>query len=199
MMHAYAKPAGNGPGARPPGILQPGTPAPDFGLPTTPDQRIRLRDFRGRRVILAFYPADWSPVCGDQMVLYNELLPEFKRHNAELLGASVDGVWCHIAFAKHNRFGFPLLADFEPKGEAARAYGVYRDHEGISERALFVIDEQGIIHWSYLSPIGVNPGADGILAALEELDSRQASDGSLQEHAHGYSNQDQHAAYAARQ
>jgi peroxiredoxin len=196
MMHAYDKPAGNGAAVRPPGILQPGMPAPDFGLPTTPDQRISLRDFRGRRAILAFYPADWSPVCGDQMVLYNEVLQEFKRHNAELLGCSVDGVWCHIAFAKQNRFGFPLLADFEPKGEVARGYGVYRDHEGISERALFVIDEQGIIRWSYLSPIGVNPGAEGILAALEELDSRQAPAISHQEHNHGYANQ--HAAHAAR-
>jgi peroxiredoxin len=197
MMRDYARAAVDGSEPRPPGILQAGEVAPDFGLPTTPDQRLNLRDFRGRRLVLAFYPADWSPVCGDQMVLYNELLPEFKRHGAELLGSSVDGVWCHIAFAKHNRFRFPLLADFQPKGGTARAYGVYRDHEGISERALFVIDEQGIIRWSYLSPIGVNPGADGILAALEELDRGQTSV-THKDDTNGYANHHQLTAHAAR-
>lgn len=197
MMRDYARAAGDGAEPRPPGILQAGEVAPDFGLPTTPDQRVCLRDFRGRRLVLAFYPADWSPVCGDQMVLYNELLPEFKRHGAELLGSSVDGVWCHIAFAKHNRFRFPLLSDFQPKGETARAYGVFRDHEGISERALFVIDEQGIIRWSYLSPIGVNPGADGILAALEELDVGQTSV-TPKDDTDGYANHHQRTAHAAR-
>jgi len=120
-------------------------------------------------VILAFYPADWSPVCGDQMVLYNEILPEFQRHGAELLGISVDGAWCHLAFAQQRRLHFPLLADFEPKGAVARRYGVYRDGDGTTERALFVIDGDGVVRWSYLSPIGVNPGADGILRALETL------------------------------
>ena len=153
--------------------LGPGTPAPDFKLPTTPDQSVSLSDLRGRPVILAFYPADWSPVCGDQVVLYNELLPEFHRLNAELLGISVDGVWCHLAFAKDRKLRFPLLSDFEPKGGVARSYGAYRHQDGISERALFVIDEQGTIHWSYVSPIGVNPGADGILTALETLPSKK--------------------------
>jgi peroxiredoxin len=118
-------------------------------------------------VILVFYPADWSAVCGDQVVLYNEILPVFNEYNAQLLGISVDGVWCHKAFAQSRNLDFPLLSDFEPKGAVARAYGVYREEDGTSERALFVIDAKGIIRWSYVSPIGVNPGADGILAALE--------------------------------
>jgi peroxiredoxin len=150
-------------------ILPPGTPAPSFTLSSTPDQRVSLEDFRGQPVILAFYPADWSPVCSDQMAVYNEVLPEFRRHNAALLGISVDGVWCHAAFAQHRHLHFPLLADFEPKGAVSRAYHAYRSQDGFSERALFVLDGDGIIRWSHLSPVGVNPGADGILEALESL------------------------------
>ena len=150
-------------------ILSAGTPAPEFSLHVTPDQKLSLSELRGRPVILAFYPADWSPVCGDQMALYNEILPEFKKNGAELLGISVDGVWCHDAFAKDRHLHFPLMADFEPKGAVARAYAAYREQEGTSERALFVIDKNGVITWSYLSPVAVNPGADGILRALEEL------------------------------
>ena len=149
--------------------LRAGTPAPDFSLHSTPDQTVALSDFRGRPVVLAFYPADWSPVCGDQMALYNEILSEFRQFNAELIGISVDGIWCHLAFAENRRLHFPLLADFEPKGGVARQFGVYRDHEGTSERALFVIDPEGVIRWSYVSPVGINPGADGILRALEAL------------------------------
>ena len=151
------------------GILAPGTRAPDFTLHVTPDQTLSLQELRGRPVILAFYPADWSPVCGDQMALYNEMLSEFQRYDAELVGISVDGAWCHDAFAKDRHLHFPLLADFEPKGEVARKYGAYRESEGVTERALFVIDKNGVITWSYRSPVAVNPGADGILQALEEL------------------------------
>ena len=149
--------------------LPPGTKAPDFELPTTPDNTTSLAQFRGLPVILAFYPADWSPVCSDQMALYQEVLPEFQKFNAKLLGISVDGVWCHLAFAKDRNLRFPLLCDFEPKGEVARAYQVYRAEEGTSERALYVIDPEGIVRWSYVSPVSVNPGADGILRALENL------------------------------
>jgi peroxiredoxin len=149
--------------------LEPGTKAPDFTLHSTPDQTVSLSEFAGRPVILAFYPADWSPVCGDQMALYNEILPEFQRHHAEIIGISVDGAWCHAAFAHDRKLHFPLLSDFEPKGAIARAYGVFREHEGVCERALFVIDAEGVIRWSYVSPVGVNPGAEGIIAALEEL------------------------------
>src|SRR5258705_3705969 len=154
--------------------LPAGTEAPDFTLRSTPDQGVTLSEFRGQPVIIAFYPADWSPVCGDQMALYNEILPEFQKLGAGLVGISVDGAWCHAAFAKDRKLHFPLLADFEPKGAVARKYGVYRNAEGISERALFVIDANGVIRWSYVSPVGVNPGADGILAALEALPKKRS-------------------------
>jgi peroxiredoxin len=130
---------------------------------------VSLAELRGQPVILAFYPEDWSPVCSDQMALYQEVLPEFRKFNAELIGISVDSVWCHLAFAKDRNLHFPLLSDFEPKGAVARSYHVYRTKEGTSERALFVIDADGIVRWSYISPVGVNPGADGILHALQSL------------------------------
>jgi peroxiredoxin len=152
-----------------PQILPPGTPAPDFALNATPDQVLRLSELRGRPIILAFYPADWSPVCGDQVALYNEILSEFHEYGAELLGISVDGVWCHAAFARDRHLHFPLLSDFEPKGSVARLYGAYREEDGTSERALFVLDGDGVIRWSFCSPIAVNPGADGILNALDSV------------------------------
>jgi peroxiredoxin len=150
-------------------ILSPGTEAPDFQLRSGPDEKISLSDLRGKPVVLVFYPADWSPVCGDQLALYNEVLPEFQKHEAQLVGISVDGVWCHAAYAKERNLRFPLLADFEPKGSVSRTYGAYFEEAGLSQRALFVIDKDGIIRWSYLSPIRENPGADGILEALEGL------------------------------
>lgn len=150
-------------------LLQPGVFAPEFALMATPDQRLRLRELRGNPAILVFYPADWSPVCGDQLALYNEILDEFRHHHALLVGISVDGVWSHREFAAQRRLRFPLLSDFEPKGAVARRYGVYREGDGYSERALFLLDGEGLIRWSYLSPVGVNPGADGILSALECL------------------------------
>ena len=149
--------------------LAAGTIAPDFSLLSTPDQRLSLAELRGKPVVLAFYPADWSPVCGDQLGLYNELREEFAKFDAVLLGLSVDGAWCHAAFAKDRRYHFSLLADFEPKGEVARRYGVYREKDGFAERALFVLDKEGVIRWSYVSPVGINPGSDGILTALEAL------------------------------
>jgi peroxiredoxin len=153
--------------------LQPGRDAPSFELNSTPDQKVDLKHFRGRPVVLVFYPADWSPVCGDQLALYNEILPEFNRYAAQILGISVDGVWCHTAYAQARKLHFPLLADFEPKGDVAKQYGVYRYGDGVCERALFVIDRDGIIRWSYVSPLGVNPGADGILNALESLNTQE--------------------------
>jgi peroxiredoxin len=151
-----------------------GSPAPDFELPTGPEEKAALSAFRGRPVILAFYPADWSPVCSDQMALYQEMLPLFEGFGAQLFGISVDGVWCHRAFAENRHLRFPLFSDFEPKGEVSRMYGAYRYGEGTSERALFVIDPDGIVHWSYVSPVNVNPGADGILRALEDLAGQTA-------------------------
>jgi peroxiredoxin len=162
-----------GPAAQASTALPAGTLAPDFSLRSTPDQNVRLSEFRGRPVVLVFYPADWSPVCGDQVALYNEMLSEFQEFGAELMGISVDGAWCHAAFAHDRKLHFPLLADFEPKGAVSRLYGVYRESDGTCERALFVIDEQGVICWSYVSPVGVNPGAAGILSALEDLKNAQ--------------------------
>ena len=155
-------------------LLAAGQPAPAFTLHATPDQTLSLAELRGRPVILVFYPADWSPVCGDQIGLYNEILGEFAKFGAQMLGISVDGAWCHAAFTRDRKLRFPLLADFEPKGEVARMYGVYQSDAGVSERALFVIDAEGVIRWSYLSPIGINPGADGILDALEKLPANPA-------------------------
>src|SRR5258708_31459709 len=101
------------------GILKPGTPAPAFTLNTTPDQTVSLSDFRGQPVVLAFYPADWSPGCGDQMTLYNDVLPELRKHQPALVGISVDRGWCHRAFAANRRLHFTLRADFEPNGAVA--------------------------------------------------------------------------------
>jgi peroxiredoxin len=161
--------------ASPDSILPPDTPAPDFALESAPGQVLRLSELRGSNVIVAFYPADWSPVCGDQVALYNEILDEFANLNAKVLGISVDSAWCHQAFAQSRKLRFPLLADFEPKGAVARRFGAYDEEAGTSARALFVIDGAGVIRWSYLSPPDVNPGADGILAALEAIASEPAA------------------------
>ena len=155
-------------------MLTIGTKAPDFLLPVTPDQKISLKKLQGSKVILVFYPADWSPVCGDQLVLYNETLKYFAPHNAIVLGISVDGKWCHVAFSKDRNLHFSLLSDFEPKGAVAKLYGVYDETIGECQRALFIVDEQGIIRWNYLSPVGINPGADGILDALEQIDNTKS-------------------------
>jgi peroxiredoxin len=146
-----------------------GLAAPAFMLRSTPDQSVSLSDLRGRPVVLVFYPADFSPVCSDQVSLYNELLSEFHTYQAQFVGISVDSVWCHGAFARDRNLHFPLLADFEPKGAMARAYGVYDNAEGVCQRALFVLDGEGIVRWRYVSPMGINPGADGILDALDKL------------------------------
>jgi peroxiredoxin len=150
-------------------MLSKGVEAPDFELNSSPDQRLRLSDLRGKRVVLAFYPADWSPVCGDQMVLYNEARRFFQELNAEILGISVDSTWSHHAFAQDRGLHFPLLADFEPKGYVSRRYGAYNMETGQSRRALFVIDEDGIIQWSEISPDSINPGIDRLLITLEKL------------------------------
>ena len=155
-------------------ILQPGHPAPDFTLQSTPGEKVSLADLRGRPVVLIFYPADWSPVCGDELALFNELVSDFHDYGAELIGISVDGVWCHAAFTRERKLHFPLLADFEPKGAVSRAYGAYHADGGTSQRALFLVDQDGVVQWSYLSPMGVNPGADGVLSALERLVGRGA-------------------------
>ena len=148
--------------------LQPGTLAPNFTLESNPEEFVSLTDYQGQPVVLIFYPADWSPVCGDQIALYNEMITLFNKYNAQLFGISVDSKWCHQAYSSSKKLEFPLLSDFEPKGEVSKLYGSYRDNDGTSERSLFVIDESGIITWSYISPIDDNPGADGILQALKQ-------------------------------
>jgi peroxiredoxin len=151
-------------------MLAVGTQAPDFELYSTPDQKVKLSELKGQKVIIAFYPADWSPVCSDELTIFNEALKLFSRHNAQLLAISVDSKWSHLAFSENNKFHFPLLADFEPKGEIAKLYDAYDEKEGQCNRVLYVMDEQGVIQWAYHSPVGINPGADGILDALEVLD-----------------------------
>ena len=152
-------------------VLPPGTIAPDFTLHTTPDQTVSLSDFKGQPVVLVFYPADFSPVCGDQLALYNQVLPTFRKYggDVQLLGISVDGVWCHQAYAHDRKLKFPLLSDFHPMGATAKTYGVYDETTGTTKRALFVIDPDGKIAWNHVSPAGLNPGADGILEALKAL------------------------------
>lgn len=148
-------------------ILQIGMPAPNFYLPVSLNKKISLHDFRGEPVVLIFYPSDWNPMSGSQLALFNKILPVFNEHRARLLGISVDNIWSHLAFSKNNNLHFPLLADVEPKGSVAKAYGVYDNRDEKCRRALFVINPQGKIHWSYLSPIGNVPGTDELLDALD--------------------------------
>jgi peroxiredoxin len=155
-------------------VLPPGSAAPDFTLWSTPTEKLTLSSLRGRPVVLAFYPADWSPVCGDQMSLYSQIMPVFDEYRAAVLGISVDGVWSHQAFVEARKLRFPLLSDFEPKGEVARRYGAYDYRDGCAQRALFVVDGDGTITWSFLSPPALNPGADGILDALDALKQRRS-------------------------
>jgi peroxiredoxin len=148
--------------------LETGAVAPNFGLLATPDQKVALSEFKGP-VVLIFYPADWSPVCSDELSVFSAASKMFHDRGAQLLGISVDGPWCHEVFKEQRNVAFPLLADCNPKGGVAKAYGVYRDADDTSERALFVIDKDGTIAWSEVSPVGVNPGADGALRAVEAL------------------------------
>ena len=164
-----SKAANRGGEVDPGAVLRAGTPAPDLTLVDQGGEAVSLNDYRGRPVVLVFFPATWSPVCGDQLALYNEVLPLFDEHGAQLLAISVDGKWCQRAFAEQRNLRFPLLSDFEPKGAVARRYGAFDAESGTARRALFVVDGEGVIRWSYVSPSGVNPGADGILAALEAL------------------------------
>lgn len=159
--------------------LPPGTPAPGFALPRSAHASVSLGDFRGRRLVLAFYPADWEPVSREQLALYDEYAPAFRGLRAEVVGVSPDGIWSHAAFAREAGIRFPLLSDSHPKGAVARAYDVYLEHKGSSGRALFIIDGRGIIRWSRAYPVPVNPGVDGILCTLETtLDTTGTSEDS---------------------
>ena len=151
--------------------LSPGAAAPDFVLPRSPHAKVSLGDFRGRRLVLAFYPADWEPVSREQLALYQAYALTFEDLGAGVVGISSDGIWSHAAFARETGVRFPLLADSHPRGAVARAYGVRSEHEGSGNRALFVVDERGIVRWSRAYPRLANPGVDGILCALELLAS----------------------------
>jgi peroxiredoxin len=149
-------------------VIEAGEQAPDFTLRDQDGQRVSLSDFRGQTVVLVFYPSDFSPVCSDQLSVYQEVLAELEERGARLLGISVDGAFCHKAFQSHLDLTIPLLADFHPKGEVARAYGVWSDEYGVSSRALVMVGPEGRVEWSYLSPPLEVPGANLIFDALDQ-------------------------------
>ena len=148
-------------------MIEAGAPAPDFKLPDHGGNDVTLADFAGRRLVLAFYPSDFSPVCTDQLSIYQEVLGEIEDRNAALVGVSVDSTWCHRAFRKQLNLTIPLLADFNPKGEMSHAYGAYLEDYGTTNRSLVVIDEEGVVKWSHAEPTPLEiPGANLIFDAL---------------------------------
>ena len=149
-------------------MIEPGSAAPDFTLPDQDGNEVSLAGFRGRTVVLVFYPADFSPTCTDQLNVYQEVLPQLEERGVAMLGISVDGAYCHKAFRDQLNVTIPLLADFHPKGEVARAYGVWSDSHGVARRALVMIGPDGTVEWAYLAtPLEV-PGANLIFDALDE-------------------------------
>jgi peroxiredoxin len=149
--------------------LSPGTPAPRFTLPRARGHRVALEDAAGRPVVLLFYPGDWEPASQEQLSRFQQFLADFERLDALLAAIAPDSVWCHLAFAREKGLRFPLLADVNPHGAVARAYGVWSEAESASGRALFVIDGQGIICWSRVYPLNLVPSLDAPIAALEQL------------------------------
>jgi peroxiredoxin len=154
-----------------------GIAAPQFTLPVTPRQSTSLADWVGSPLVLIFYPAAFSPVCTDELAVFNELMPIFTRRGAKLFGISVDNVWSNMAYAKAAKMRFPLLSDFHPKGAVAKAYNAWREQDGTSERALYVVDTEGHVAWSLISSPDINPGADGVLDALDRLGRFDAAAG----------------------
>ena len=153
-----------------------GSPAPEFTLPDASGRPISLSEHRGRPVVLVFYPLDWSPGCSQQLDLYQQEWDEFQKRGAELLAISVDSIYSHGAWAAVRGLAFPLLADFNPKGDVAKRYGVYREADGFSERALYVVDGKGIIRYSHVSPFLHHvPDVYELFTALDELTVRQAA------------------------
>jgi peroxiredoxin len=148
-------------------MVEPGTPAPDFSLPDQSGNMVSLGDFAGRKLMLCFYPLDFSPVCSDQLSIYQEVLPEIEAKGAELVGVSVDSAYCHRAFREHLNLTMPLLADFHPKGAMSRDYGAYQDDFGTDNRSLVLVGDDGVVRWSYASPSPKEiPGANLIFDAL---------------------------------
>jgi peroxiredoxin (alkyl hydroperoxide reductase subunit C) len=149
-------------------MIEPGSPAPDFKLRDQDGAEVSLDDLKGQTVVLVFYPLDFSPVCTDQLSIYQELVQDFDSRGVKLYGVSVDSAFCHKAFQEKLNLTIPLLADFEPKGEVAKAYGVYNDEYGCSQRALVMIGPDGVVQWAYCSPSPLEiPGANLIFDALE--------------------------------
>ena len=130
-----------------------GIEAPDFTLPDANAEQVSLSDFRGKNVVLVFYPLDWSPACSDQLSLYQSEVAEFEKQDAVVIGVSVDSLYSHGAWSAVRGLSFPLLADFHPNGEVSKMYKVMRQTEGFSERALYIIDRQGTIRYSHVSPL----------------------------------------------
>jgi peroxiredoxin len=148
-------------------LIEPGAPAPEFTLPDQDGNEVSLGDFAGHKLVLAFYPLDFSPVCTDQLSIYQEVLGEIEDRGASLIGISVDSPFCHRAFREHLGLTMPLLADFHPKGEMSSAYGAYREERGSTNRSLVLVDEEGTVRWSYASPSTKDiPGANLIFDAL---------------------------------
>jgi peroxiredoxin len=150
-------------------MIEAGSQAPEFTLPDQDGNEVSLSDFRGRTVVLVFYPADFSPVCTDQLNVYQEVLGELEQRGVELVGISVDSAWAHKAFKAHLGVTIPLLADFHPKGEVAKAYGAYVEKRGVAKRALVMVGPEGTVEWSYESPSPLEiPGANLIFDALDQ-------------------------------
>jgi peroxiredoxin len=151
-------------------VIEAGGAAPDFTLPNHKGEQVSLADFRGRKLMLVFYPSDFSPVCTDQLSIYQEVLEEIHQNGVELVGISVDSSWTHRAFRKQLGLEIPLLADFHPKGEVSRMYGAYLDQWGTTNRSLVLIDEEGVVRWVHESPTPLEiPGANLIFDALAEV------------------------------
>jgi peroxiredoxin len=152
-------------------VISPGSPAPDFSLRDQDGNRVGLSEFAGRRLVLAFYPADFSPGCTNQLSLYEEVVDEIEAQEASLVGVSVDSVYCHRAFRKHLNLTIPLLADFHPKGEMSRAYGAYLEDFGTTNRSLVLVGGDGVVRWSYATETPKDiPGANLIFDALANSD-----------------------------
>jgi peroxiredoxin len=148
-------------------MIAAGEPAPDFTLRDQDGEEVSLADFKGRKVLLVFYPMDFSPVCSDQLSIYQEVKPELADKGVEILGISVDSPYAHKAFQEKLGIDTTLLADFEPKGAVAQAYGSYLDGLGFANRTLVLVDEDGTVAWAYESPSpGEFPGANLIFDAL---------------------------------
>ncbi len=153
-------------------MIAAGEPAPDFTLRDQDGERVSLSDFRGGRVLLVFYPLDFSPVCSDQLSIYQEVKPEIEAKGVEMIGISVDHGFAHRAFQEKLGIDTRLLADFEPKGEVARAYGAYIEQVGHANRSLVLVDEEGVVEWVHESPTPLEiPGANVIFDALETVGS----------------------------